>query len=236
MNNVSSLMKISDRALRFRELCLLYCEFMRREGITLRPFLDPSLPVFSSYDLKVQDQILLGITSDLEIFESMLGEGHSLRDTPKLVWRYLHKLGLTPQSDIFDKITDDDIVEVYLVEDGAQRQVFRNLKFLECVSFTIDQIFGADWRVTTTRDEKSAGKILELAVGVMTEKITGTLALDSLIEKHLLQEVDSPELFTILIQIKYISPVKRNGKVAGAFVINHSEVVDRKPFNGVVFG
>jgi hypothetical protein len=50
--------------------------------------------------------------ADLEIFESTQAEGHSLRDTPKLVWR------------------------VYLVADGTRRQVFINLKFLECVSFT----------------------------------------------------------------------------------------------------
>jgi hypothetical protein len=231
MQTVSKLLEISDRVSRFRELCLLYCDFMKREGVLVRPFLDPSLPVFSKYETKLQDQIVLGIAADLEIFESMMNEGHSLRDTPKLVWRYMHKLRIVPQSDIFDKITDDDIVEVYLVSEGAQRQVFRNLKFLECVSFTIDQIFGADWRVTTTRDEKAAGKILEIAFAIMTGKITNTLAVDSLIERHIVQEVESPELFTLSIQIKYMSPVKQNGKVAGAFVINHSEVIDRKPLN-----
>jgi hypothetical protein len=209
---------------------------MKKEGVSVRAFFDPSLPVFSKYETKLQDQIIHGITADLEIFESMINEGHSLRDTPKLVWRYMHKLGIVPQSDIFDKITDDDIVEVYLVADGAQRQVFRNLKFLECVSFTIDQIFGADWRVTTTRDEKAAAKIFEMAIAIMTEKVTNTLAVDSLIERHIVQEVDSPELFTILVQMKYMSPVKQNGKVAGAFVINHSEVIAKKPFNGAVFG
>jgi hypothetical protein len=208
---------------------------MKKEGVSVRPFLDPSLPIFSNYETKLQDQIIHGIVADLEIFESMRNEGHSLKDTPKLVWRYMHKLGLVPQSDIFDKITDNDIVEVYLVSDGAQRQVFRNLKFLECVSFTIDQIFGSDWRVTTTRDEKAAGKIFEIAIAIMTEKITNTLAVDSLIERHIVQEVDSPELFTISIQMKYMSPVKQNGKVAGAFVINHSEVIDRKPLNTEVF-
>jgi hypothetical protein len=235
MHSVSKLLKISDRVSRFRELCLLYCDFMKREGVLVRPFLDPTLPVFSKYEPALQDQITRGIVADLEIFESMQSEGHSLRDTPKLVWRYMNKLGLIPQSDIFDKITDDDIVEVYLVADGAQSQVFRNLKFLDCVSFTIDQIFGADWRVTTTRDEKVAGKIMEIAIGIMTEQITSTLAVHSLIERHIVQEVDSPELFTISIQMKYMSPVRQNGKVAGAFVINHSEVIARHPFNGAIF-
>jgi hypothetical protein len=230
MKSVSKLLEISDRLSRFRELCVLYCDFMEREGVLVRPFLDPELPVFSKYSIGLQDQILHSLTSDLEIFESMQTEGHSLRDTPKLVWRYMHKLGLVPQSDIFDKIGDEDIVEVYLVADGAQRQVFRNLKFLECVSFTVDQIFGADWRVTTTRDEKAQAKIFDLAMGIMTEKITNSLAIDTLVEKHLVQEVDSPGLFTLEIQMKYISPVKKNGKVAGAFVINHTDVIAKQPF------
>jgi len=223
LNESSGNAPVSESLSQFRLQCLSYAEHLKEAGVTILPYQDESLPLFSALPLEAQVKARAAIQADLSIFDSIKNEGSKLRDSSMHVWRFLRSSELTPESDIFDKITDDDVVEVYLADEHGQRQIFRNLKFLECVSLTVEQLYGMDWRVSTQREPQYEKAIFDAAMSIMTGEVPGTLPLQ--IAPHYVQELNSPGLFTLLITMKYLSPIRYHGRVVGALVINHSQVV-----------
>ncbi|MGZ3688687.1 MAG: hypothetical protein ACXVBW_10320, partial [Bdellovibrionota bacterium] len=217
MKTLAALMQIPDRISRFRELCDLYSDFVRAENIRVRPYESEELPEFSSLSLDRQDNAIASITADLEDFESMRAEGHRLRDSSKLLWRALNRMGLVPQSDVFDKIGEEDIVEVYLIDQRGQNQVFRSLIYLQYCSYTVEQMVALDWRFSAKREEKYTNQITAAVIDIMSGKIQQTF--DPGIDAHHVQEVDSPGLNEVMVKIKYLSPVRSKGAAAGGIAV-----------------
>lgn len=223
MKQVSILKQISDRTECFRELCTLYSDFVSAEGIFVKPYSTYDLPHFSARSAEDQDKAIASIANDLEIFESMRAEGHSLLDSPKLLWRSMSRMGLVPQSDVFDKIGKGDAIEIYLADQHGQHQVFRNILYLQYCSYTVEQMVALDWRFSAVRDETYSRQITEAAMGILTGKFSQTF--DPAIDAHIVREVDSPGLNEVKIKIKYLSPVRKHGDVVGALVVMEVELL-----------
>jgi hypothetical protein len=207
----------TDPVSSFRALCLKYAEYIGMEKVSVTPFEDPSLPFFSVLPLEIQNRVIRAISADLEIFERVYCEGNRLRDGATHLWRFLHSLDLTPEADIFEKIAPGDLVEVYLLDESGQRQVFRNLCFFECLSFTIERLYSLDWGNNTSRSASVLNSLLESAMSMMTGKITQTISLNH-IETHDVLELDSPGNYTLNVTMKFMSPV-RQGRPLGVITI-----------------
>src|SRR5262249_8910344 len=156
------------------------------------PFLNENVPVFSALPQEKKQDAIAFLTRELEVYEGMRAEKLSLRDSPKLLWRMLNRLGLAPLPDVFDKIENEDSIEVYLIDSTGHHQVFRNLKWFEHISFTIEQLASADWRLSASREEKYLRQLNQIISDLMAGKYESSFVPD--VDDHELIEVDSPDL------------------------------------------
>src|SRR5262249_50245473 len=110
LRQISEIQALNDR---FRQLCELYAAVGAREGVRIRPYRDPSVPAFSSLPEDRKHAVIAALSQALECFEDASAAQEALRDSPRLLWRALRKLGLTPRSDLFDKIRDTDVINCF---------------------------------------------------------------------------------------------------------------------------
>ncbi len=58
--------------------------------------------------------------------------GENSKDSKMYLWRALKKLHLVPPADVLNYVTEEDIVEIYFLD---EIQAFRNFKFMELTSY-----------------------------------------------------------------------------------------------------
>ena len=162
MQRAASL-NITDLDEKFRQMCLDYTELLAEEGTRVRPFRLPTLPFFSKLVLKKRSKRSKKSVTRLEVFEETRGEGFRLKDSPKLIWRSLIKLGWNPPSDIFDKIGDDDVIAIY---DTEHTHVFQNLNFFEWMSFSLEELYSTPFYQYARREQWAAEAAYKIAVEV----------------------------------------------------------------------
>jgi len=220
-NSVSTQSQDDDLRL-FRELLLRESEFAAREGIQAVPFESQDVPHFQRLSSEKRQEAIRQISETLAVYEEMVEENLSLRDNSQLLWRCMRRLKLTPQGDLFDKLTDEDIIVIF----GAdQKQIFRNLEFLRVSVLTLEELYTTEWYRYTRRDPRVAMQILELAGDLVSGKKTGTF--DPGIEEHVIEQLGSslgPS--KLRLKINYVSTVTSAGKVAGIVVIERGWLVE----------
>ncbi|OFZ18453.1 MAG: hypothetical protein A2X94_00470 [Bdellovibrionales bacterium GWB1_55_8] len=220
LKGLNEIKALEDRVERFRQMSLLYSQMVHEEGILVRPFRSPGLELFANSSPERQLAAIDCLSESLEIFTELRDEGCSLKDTPRLLWRSLNRLRLIPEKDIFDKISDEDVVEIYSLD---HRQRFRNLKFFEVCSFSIEDIFAVEWWNVTRRDPEIERKLYDIGQGFVTGKTDKTIEIG--IPEHVFEEVNSTELLKCKIQLKYMSPLRTDGRLSAVMVTNRSTIV-----------
>ena len=183
-------------------MCLYYADLLAKEGVRVRPFRGPELPVFSKLKENEKQSAIAQVSTVLEVFEEVMAAGGSLKDSNKLVWRAMAKLGWTPTSDAFSRMEDGDII---CFHDATQRMVFQNLNFFDWVSYTLEDLYGGMWYTHSRREDQVAQKIYELAVEVFTGVHETSIEPD--LPEHVMHEVDTEEMLKFLIKIKCVSPL-----------------------------
>jgi len=198
----------------FRQMCLRYAEFLAEEGTRARPFKDPSLPFFTGLSPDKKVQAIEKMRYALEVFEETRAEGFRLKDSPKLIWRSLRKLGWTPPSDIFDKMGDDDVIAIYDVE---HTHVFQNLCFFDWISFSLEELYSTPFYRYARREVWAAEAAYKLAVETVSGEHPVTYVPD--IKEHYVEEVGTEELLKFYLRYKCISPIRSGGKIVGSLVV-----------------
>jgi hypothetical protein len=123
---------ISDPIVKFRSLLEYFVKIAAIEGTSVQPYSSPELLLFQKLDSTRQEETIRLLSRTLEVFDETRAEGYRLKDTPQLLWRCLRRLKMTPKSDVFDRISDTDVVEVYSSEYVG---IFRNIQFYDKVSY-----------------------------------------------------------------------------------------------------
>lgn len=221
MLELRQIQKIKDIKERYRELLELHSELLSKEDVRVLPYRDRELPNFSNFSVENQIKTEIDLNRILEVYTEMRSEGISLRDSPKLLWRVMRRMSLTPQSDIFDKIADDDVVEIYNTE---QNQIFRNIKFFEYISYSLEEVYGVNWQDATARPEKNARELYALCVDMFSGKIPGTVSMKD-VQSHVCEETKSVERFRIHLSFKWLSPIKSEQNVIGLLVVHQCQLV-----------
>ncbi len=191
-------------SLEFSRWCERYADLAAMNGIEVRPYRSIDLPLFSQLSTTDQESALNAIEGNVKLFESMVLEKVKLTDSKQLLWKCCRALGLTPRSDIFDRIGDEDVVEIYSTQ---QKQIFRNLQFFKYVSLTLEDLYCDTWYDLTRR------------IG----ELEGSLPLD--VPEHVVHEINTEKMLSISIRMKWLSPVSQEGQLAGVLVINESRLV-----------
>jgi len=212
---------------RFKQKCLYYSDLLKLEGKTVKPFRSEDLPVFSRLTSAEKQNAVDFITSALEIFEETRAEGFQLNDSPKLLWRALRKLGWTPQSDVFDRIGEHDVVNIY---SPGPIQVFQNLNFFDWVSLTLEELYAAPLHQYSRREAKAAELAFQTAVDLFTGVKSSTVFPD--IPEHYVEEVGTESPTKFYITIHTVSPLKKDGQVVAIMAISRCRLWDGVPYAG----
>jgi hypothetical protein len=135
-----------------------------------------------------------------------------------MLWRSLRRGGWTPNSDVFDAIEKDDTVEVYSLQ---MKQIFRNLEFFKYISYTLEEVHGGTWYELVSRDDEAQKILFESAMKIVTGEVKTTVDV-SHVPNHMIQELRSPEKRKMMIQMKVLSPVMRDGETIAIIAVNRT--------------
>ena len=207
----------------FRELLDQYAGAVQEAGVAISPYDRRELPLFTLLTPELQARAILDVRCAVDVIQGMKNEGHSLKDSSKYLWRTLKHLGFIPCSDIFNRITDGDVVIIYSTE---HKQVFQNLHFFELVNLTIEELYCSEWYKYTQRPEWAQKALFEAGNAVFSGQAQGTF--DPGVEEHLAEEVnpDGGPTARLRVKVKWMSPVKKDDQIAGVIVVNTSIPVE----------
>ena len=127
----------------------------------------------------------------------------------------LRRLGWTPLSDIFDKIGDEDVVQIY---SHKQCAIFQNLNFFKWITFTLEDLYTGAWFELSRRNDEVTMGLYQLAVEYFTGVRSETLYPG--LPEHLCEEIGSEGLAKFWVHVKYLSPLRKDGATVGLMATN----------------
>jgi hypothetical protein len=206
---------------RFRELCVRYSELGRKADTEILPYCEGSNRRFKVLPSAHQQGILASLESSIEICASAIENGVDLRgQNLSLVWWGLKKAKLRPLSDLFHRLDQTDLIEIYSLDD---RQIFRSFNMFNCVSYSLEELFSYEWWELFRRDE---------AVTDSLQKVTQQFRAghDKTIEVHgplhAVDEVFSRRRRQARMRVRLFSPLfQANGRIGGYLVCSRVESV-----------
>ncbi len=195
----------------FKKLSIEYCRLINHFGYKAKPFRDNQPLRFESAMPALKMRAIAYLDANIEILNECVASGENPKNSAQILWRILKKIKATPEMDIFDKIENGDVVEVYF-DDHVQ--IFRNLEFFNFCSFTVDELLCGKWYNLYKRDFVTTLKMLRMAFKLLSHRLDKTVAWN--IPEHVFDEVGSEEKLRHKIVLKYASPIKSQGKMIGA--------------------
>ena len=228
MKNVGRLLSdnndsnVENLVRRFLQAAIQICEFGKSIGINIIPATDSSLPIFRSLPYAQQLSAVEKLELSCDIYLSISRDKQDLRNPNTLVWMACSKMGLVPPSDFFDKLQDDDIIQVYSKESIHQ---FANLRFFAICSYTLEQIYSYPWHLLWERNESDLAKLIEAAQKSLEPDQRSVIAVNSRV--HRVVEVSSPFKFETEYSLRYIAPLfdSETREKAGFIVAESVKVV-----------
>lgn len=193
-------------------------------GINITPTYDPRMLIFRALSFEQQLQAVQKIELNCEIFSSIVREKQDLRSSFSIIWKSLSCLGFRPPSDFFDKLSDEDVVQVYSIE-GIHR--FSNLKFFEMCSYTLEQIYSLPWEKLWHRSQADTDFLMGCAADFLNSENKSTLTYSN--PPHRIFEVSSVFRYESLYQLKCGAPLfdRITGERSGFIVCESAQILNR---------
>lgn len=208
-----------DMVNEFRALADLFSDLCEKHGITVRPYFGSSLPVFSDLSNVRQQDILGHFRAYVDVAIEIDREGESIANSPLFLLRMLKKLGMQTPMDVFDKLKENSIVEMY---DMRNVQVFRNLNFFKVCSYTLEELMSREWWQLYERAPHDTQEIFLYVSRILSKEITSTC--DPGIPTHPLKEKESARRYEMNYTCDYLSPLMVGSDVVGVLAVEHCEV------------
>lgn len=210
---------------RFLLLSEEYRDYAREAGVSLVPYRGRDLPLFSNLEEVRKAEILHALETTVNICRSTKAQGKPMTDSPSLLWNALKELGLRPPSDLFGRIPDGEVVEIY---SSRNIQLFRSFTFFKYCSYTLEELYCRDWVSLFARDDqKIVDLILDFLFDVFTGQLDRTASL-SHIPNHTVRETESENRFVLEVGMKWGAPLYLEGEstVAAAIVVETGKLID----------
>lgn len=202
----------------FKYLCLEIQSHAARFQIKILPYRGEDLPHFN----RLSHQKKLAVTEALSFQRSFfaMAEAEKLHpNSPALIRRMIEKMGLQAEPDIFDKFSELDTVEIYH-SDGVSS--FKNLKFFEFISLSLEEIYCLPIWVQAKVSLKVYLFFIELTLRMKLNLIHHTIR--PRINWYQVREKFSDRNL-LLINLNWISPLKKDGRCKGIITVNRSAFV-----------
>jgi len=212
---------------RFRELADKYAHFASQAGVELRGYREPSLPHFTSQSEENRAAILSALERCVHICEQTRSEGHSMSDSPALIWVALKEFGFHPPSDLFNHIDRQSVIEVH---SNQGIQFFRTFNFYKYCSYSLEELYCMPWFQLFEREEKYINQMIALATKIFTGETRNTVPMN--LPVHVVKEKFSVGQHQVKLNMKFIAPAfDVNGAPAATIVVEGIKPV-RSLFGG----
>ncbi|AFY02054.1 hypothetical protein [Bdellovibrio bacteriovorus] len=199
----------------FKTLCERLSQSLQREDVNIKPYRSEALASFNSLEPAQKERAFKTLRDYVDICEGAQKEHISLRDSERFCRKALERWGLSPSSDFFIGVENGDCVEVY-TEEGFQ--VFRNLRFFELSSYTVEELYCIEWWKLFGRNPGLTEKLFSMCLQTLQGRTPGTLVFD--MPEHDVWESVSAEKRHFMVQPKFGSALHREGRILGFLVAN----------------
>ncbi|MBC7464576.1 MAG: hypothetical protein H7256_01165 [Bdellovibrio sp.] len=197
---------------RFKKLTEDVAFMLNENRAEVVAYRDPSMNSFSMLDQARQKNSLKEIEFYKKSLEMAVSEDRTINEKQSL-WSSLKLLGLRPTSDVLDLVNSEDSVEAY---DLGGIQFWRNFKFFEVCSYTLEEMFSLPWSDRYDRDDVAVKKTEEIAMNLITGKMTETIYCN--IENILVENL-SENKFVIDARHTHISPLFDQYSAVSGFIV-----------------
>lgn len=193
--------------------------WLAAEGIHCRPYA-PELPFFSQLPIPKRQEIVRVVRFYHELCQEQFKEGYKITDSLTFTWRALKKLGLVPRSDLFSQVTDEDILEVYS-SDG--RQLYRNFRFFDFCSYTMEELYSLEWWSLYNRDEAFTEKLFAIVGRIFNGEIEETVVPDC--PAHVVAETSSVGKINMNYELRMLSPLHHNHVPSAVIAVVRAQII-----------
>lgn len=196
---------------KFRLLSEELSGYYEKNGVTVKPYHDPSLTNFSQLSIERKHKAV----HDLQTFAEITRYGGSEKTQSKALWAILKRARLRPNPDLFRYLAEDDKIEIY---NFSGIQLWCNIETLSICSYTLEEIHSFDWLERYQRDELDTQRILK-AIEKLPGQATGE-PLVAMIPNHQVQERFSEKRFLLDVRHDYFFPLYSEQNQLAAFLVS----------------
>jgi hypothetical protein len=189
----------SDMSENFRELSIEIAALGKQAGVTITPYLDPSLPYFTALPEDQKSDILHQLRVYRNICNQVVASGHALTNALKVLWSSIDQLNLRPPSDLFGRLDKDDVFEI---NDG-HFQIFRSFSYYQYCSYTLEDLYCRPWPKLWERDGALTDEILDIIDRTIKTKQT----VWANTKTHLVRECASNECYNLNYKLQFMAPL-----------------------------
>jgi len=193
----------SDLLIAFKNLTELFSHVAQDAGIDIRPYQGKGPKYFQLLPEELQASVLTNFFKSAEAITQVASLNESFDSGHKLLWRMIQNLKLRPTKDLFSILEDDDVIEIYQLPQCVQ--IFRNMRFYQVCSYTLDEILCRPFWDLYHRDESVTQAIMEKVSIAASRKKPQTMAYE--IDPYVLTEIDSTGHFVSMVENKFLSPL-----------------------------
>ena len=181
--------------------------------------------VYESYPIEQQKKIFSDFIDYSNLLTNAVKNAEQTQNNQNLIWGVLKTLRLSFDSELFNNLTDDDVVEIYR---NDNIQVFRNLNFHNICSFRYPELFIYQWPTLFQRDDHVTQQIMAAAIKAFSGEVNGFLDTTS-IGTHDTKEVNSPEQLQMIMHLKSLYPLKdSSGEVPYILAISNVKLKEAR--------
>ena len=204
-----------DLKCQFREFADEISALGAKAGVRITPYREESVPHFARQSEDKQLNIVNELATYVRICHATLSAGGKLDDSTVFTWNALKEFKLRPPSDLFNYIAEDNVIEIHTKE-GIQ--IFRNFRFYECCSYSLEELACFPWNVLYRRNESAFMALMGAVQRMMSGAVRETIPLEGL-GRHLIEEAHSPYKYKIDAEMNYGAPLFDEDNVPVATIV-----------------
>lgn len=225
-SNLSSAQHINLKE-RFIAESLKAVSFIHLTNKHTRPFVSERLPYFNPLSDISKNAVIANLKLFNQVCEQVVASGGSVLDSRVMIWHVLKLMDFIFPSDLFDHITSDHIVEIY---DFNNIQIFRNLRFFDATSYSLEELLCRPWvDIFSRKDNSQISKITDVLTKMRSKEITGLISLKDIGVNRII-ETDSPFLLQNDALIHFAAPITNKSKQVVSYIaIESAELMTPMP-------
>ena len=197
----------------YRRVVVRAVRLVQEAGYELTSFSELRPSKFSRLASDVQNRIISSLAAFVDTCVAAAEHGASLRgNSVSAAWWVLSSSRLRPLSDVFDKITELDTIEIYNRE---HVQIFRSFNMFRCLSYSLDELVTHEWFELYSRPKVEEEKVIATFERAMREQVT---ILDDSGSYHVVSERFSPRLRRARYETRVVSPLFSGPKTVAGYI------------------